>query len=211
MFDEIIINNKQNIINTLCELIKFKSVSNETNNSTMPFGKECKNVLEYTLNLAKSFGFKIKNLDGYCGYIEFGEGDEIVGIIGHLDVVPANEADGWTNPPFTPTIRDNRIYGRGAIDDKGPVVASIYAMKTVLDSGVKLNKRVRLILGLNEEKSWKCINYYKKIGEEAPSIGFSPDADFPTIYAEKGILSINLCKILFNNFKIFIIRKQNKL
>lgn len=210
MFDEIIIKNKQNLINTVCELIKFQSVSNETNDPDIPFGKECKNVLDYTLNLAKSLGFRAKNLDGYCGYIEFGEGKEMIGIIGHLDVVPANETDGWTTPPFAPEIRNNKVYGRGAIDDKGPVTASLYAMKAVLDSGVKLNKRVRLILGLNEEKNWKCINHYKEIGEETPSIGFSPDADFPTIYAEKGILSIRLLKpFSFENMEILGIDCNN--
>lgn len=192
MFDKTIENEKNNIINSVCELIKFKSISIETNNSNIPFGKECQNALDYTLNLAQKLGFRTKNLDGYCGYVEFGEGKEIVGIIGHLDVVPAEKDDGWTTSPFVPNIRDNKIYGRGSIDDKGPVIASLYAMKAVLDSGKKLNKRVRLILGLNEEKSWKCIHHYKEIGEETPTIGFSPDADFPCIYAEKGILSIRL-------------------
>lgn len=192
MFDKIIENNKKEIINTVCELIKFKSVSIETNNPNMPFGEECNNVLNYTLNLAEKMGFRTKNLDGYCGYIEFGEGEEILGIIGHLDVVPANLEDGWSSDPFEPQIRDSKLYGRGAIDDKGPVVASLYAMKAILDSGKKINKRVRLILGLNEEKSWKCIEHYKEIHEEIPNIGFSPDADFPCIYAEKGILSIQL-------------------
>lgn len=192
MFDEIIENQKKEMIDSVCKLIGFKSVSVETGNPEIPFGEECKNALEYTLNLAKQLGFRTKNLDGYCGYIEFGEGEEMVGIIGHLDVVPADKMDGWTTPPFEANIRENKIYGRGAIDDKGPVIASLYAMKAVLDSGVKLNKRIRLILGLNEEKAWKCINHYKEIGEKAPVIGFSPDADFPCIYAEKGILSIRL-------------------
>lgn len=192
MFDEMIENKKDDIINSVCELIKFKSVSVETNHPEIPFGEACKNALEYTLNLAEKLGFKTKNLDGYCGYIEFGEGEEILGIIGHLDVVPAEFEDGWKTNPFVPDIRENKIYGRGAIDDKGPVIASLYAMKSVLDSGVKLKRRVRLILGLNEEKSWKCIHHYKEIGEEIPIIGFSPDADFPCIYAEKGILSIRL-------------------
>ena len=128
-------------------------------------GEECKKALDYTLNLAKKLGFRTKNLDGYCGYIEFGEGKEMVGMLGHLDVVPAEIEDGWTTNPFEATIRENKLYGRGSIDDKGPVIASLYAMKTVLDSGVKLNKRVRLILGLNEEKAWNCINHYKEIGE----------------------------------------------
>lgn len=192
MFDEIIENQKKDMIDSVCQLIGFQSVSVETGNPEIPFGEECKNALEYTLNLAQKLGFRTKNLDGYCGYIEFGEGKEMVGIIGHLDVVPAQVADGWTTPPFEATIRENKIYGRGAIDDKGPVIASLYAMKALLDSGIHFNKRVRLILGLNEEKSWKCIQHYKEIGEETPTIGFSPDADFPCIYAEKGILSIRL-------------------
>lgn len=192
MFDEIIENTKSDILHTVSELIHFPSVSLEQNEANMPFGKACKDVLDYTLNLAQKMGFRTKNLDGYCGYIEFGEGNDLVGIIGHLDVVPASLEDGWSSPPFEATIRENKIYGRGSIDDKGPVVASLYAMKILLDSGKKLNKRVRLILGLNEEKDWKCIRYYKEIGEEIPTISFSPDADFPCIYAEKGVLSIHL-------------------
>lgn len=126
----------------------------------------------------------------------------MVGIIGHLDVVPANMEDGWKSNPFEAEIRDGKIYGRGAIDDKGPVISALYAMKAVQEK-MQINKRVRLILGLNEEKDWKCINYYKQ-NEELPTIGFSPDADFPCIYAEKGIITIkfehefgiNNCEIL---------------
>ena len=178
---------ENDIINNLCEIIKFESVSEESENSDAPFGENCKEVLNYTLNLASSLGFKTKNVDGYCGYIEFGEGEEMLGIIGHLDVVPAKMEDGWITDPFEPTIRDGKIYGRGAIDDKGPVIASLYAMKMVMDN-FNIKKRVRLILGLNEEKDWKCINYYK-LNEEAPTLGFSPDAEFPCIYAEKGIFN----------------------
>lgn len=190
MFDETIENSKNEIINTLCELIKFPSVSDESGTSQYPFGEECNNVLNYVLELGNSMGFKTKNIDAYCGYIEFGEGEELVGIIGHLDVVPANIEDGWTTPPFTPSIRDNKLFGRGSIDDKGPVVSALYAMKAIKDS-LSVSKRVRLILGLNEEKSWKCINYYKS-HEEHPTIGFSPDANFPGIYAEKGVMSVQL-------------------
>ena len=179
---------KDEIIQELKKVISFKSISEENNNPEMPFGEECKNVLEYILNLGKKLGFRTKNVDGYCGYIEFGEGEEIVGIIGHLDVVPANFEDGWKSNPFIPEIKDGKIFGRGAIDDKGPVIASLYAMKAVYEK-MKINKRVRLILGLNEEKDWKCINYYKQ-HEELPTIGFSPDSDFPCIYAEKGIITI---------------------
>lgn len=188
MFDKFIEKRKDEMIDSLSSIIAFPSVSVETNNINEPFGTDCNAVLKYVLDLGKRLGFRTKNIDGYCGYIEFGEGDELVGIIGHLDVVPAD--DNWSFPPFKATIKDNKIYGRGAIDDKGPVIASLYAMKAVMDT-IKIHKRVRLILGLNEEKDWKCIEYYKK-HEELPTVGFSPDADFPCIYAEKGLLNVHI-------------------
>jgi len=186
MFDEYIDNLKEEIVKETCNLINIESVSEETGNPDMPFGAGCKKALDYTLELAQRLGFSTKNIDNYCGYIEFGEGEKLVGIIGHLDVVPGG--DGWETPPFEANIRDKKIFGRGAIDDKGPVISALYAMKAVKDN-LKINSRVRLILGLNEEKDWKCIKHYKE-KEEFPTIGFSPDAEFPCIYAEKGIATI---------------------
>ena len=192
MFQKYILENRQNIASSICYLITFPSISEETNNPHFPFGKACSDALKYFLNLANSLGFRTKNVDGYCGWAEIGEGEELIGIIGHLDVVPAKEED-WSYSPFVPTISDNCIYGRGAIDDKGPVIASLYAMKAVADyyeeNNLIFNKRVRLIVGLNEEKDWKCIEYYKE-HEEIPTLGFSPDSDFPCIYAEKSVISI---------------------
>lgn len=179
---------KDSIIKNTQKLIQIPSVNSPSANPSEPFGENAANALEYMLNLGQKLGFRTKNVDGYCGYIEFGEGEGLVGIIGHLDVVP--EGDGWTFSPFSGTISNNKIYGRGAIDDKGPVISSLYAMKIVKDN-FNVHKRVRLILGLNEENDWKCINYYKE-HEEIPTIGFSPDADFPCIYAEKSILSCYL-------------------
>lgn len=196
MFDTYIDNLKNDIVKETCNLINIPSVSEENSNPDMPFGKGAKDALDYTLNLGKSLGFNTKNIDNYCGYIEFGEGEKLLGIIGHLDVVPSG--DGWNTPPFTATIKDGKIFGRGAIDDKGPVIASLYAMKAIKDN-CKINSRVRLILGVNEEKDWKCIKHYKE-NEEWPSIGFSPDADFPCIYAEKGIATVYL-KDDFSKYK----------
>lgn len=208
MFDKIIENNKNEIIENLSNLIKIPSVSMETNNPESPFGKDCKDALDYILNLGNSIGFRTKNIDGYCGYIEFGEGQELIGIIGHLDVVPAQESDGWTTPPFSPSIRDGKLFGRGSIDDKGPVIAALYAMKAIKDC-MNIQKRVRLIIGLNEEKDWKCINYYKE-HEEWPIVGFSPDANFPAIFAEKGIMSISLENpFSIKNFEILEINCNN--
>jgi succinyl-diaminopimelate desuccinylase len=185
MFEKYIDEAKDKIVCQTSRLIQIPSVYKESQDSSMPFGKEVNNALLYMLDLGEKLGFRTKNIDGYCGYIEFGEGDELVGIIGHLDVVPQGE--GWTYEPFSGIVHEGKIYGRGAIDDKGPVVSALYAMKAVMDNS-KVNKRVRLILGLNEESDWKCINYYKE-HEELPTIGFSPDANFPCIYAEKGFLS----------------------
>lgn len=185
MINKYIENHKDEIIQKTQELIQIPSVFSTSYHPQHPFGKPINDALEYMLKIGRSLGFRTKNIDGYCGYIEFGEGEELIGIIGHLDVVP--EGDDWTYPPFSGMISNHKIYGRGAIDDKGPVISSLFAMKAVMET-CQIHKRVRLILGLNEENNWECINYYKK-HEEIPSIGFSPDADFPCIYSEKSILT----------------------
>ena len=209
MFKDYIYSQKQNIVNSICDLITYPSISEENDNLHFPFGKACSDALKYFLHLAESLGFRTKNIDGYCGYAEFGEGSQLIGIVGHLDVVPAVEED-WTYLPFTPTIYKNRIYGRGAIDDKGPVIASLYAMKAVMDYCIENNKpiskRVRLIVGLNEETNWKCIEYYKE-HEEIPTVGFSPDADFPCIYAEKSVLSVLVSQVLPTDKKTNLLKK----
>ena len=111
-----------------------------------------------------------------------GEGDEIVGIAGHLDIVPAG--GDWTHDPFTLTRDGDYVYGRGTTDDKGPILEALYAMKLLRDSGVKLNKRVRLIMGCNEETGSKCMEHYNEVAEEL-SCGFTPDASYPCIHGEK--------------------------
>ena len=188
MFENSINELKDEIISKASRLIQIPSVYEESLNLKKPFGENVNKALEYMLSLGEELGFRTKNIDGYCGYIEFGEGKELVGIIGHLDVVPVNE--GWTHDPFAGIVQKGKLYGRGAIDDKGPVIAALYAMKVVMENA-KINKRVRLILGLNEETHWRCINYYKE-HEEWPVVSFSPDSDFPCIYAEKGFLSVLL-------------------
>lgn len=116
-----------------------------------------------------------------------GEGEEIVGIAGHLDIVPVG--GDWTHDPFKLTREGDYVYGRGTTDDKGPVLEALYAMKLLRDSGVKLNKRVRLIMGCNEETGSKCMEHYNEVAEEL-SCGFTPDANFPCIHGEKGHMSM---------------------
>lgn len=192
---------KDEIINTTCEIINIPSVFNNSDNSNTPFGIHTVEALNYVLKLGKSFGFITKNIDNKCGYVEFGEGDKLLGIVTHLDVVPADK--GWNFSPFNATIYNNNIYGRGAIDDKGPAVAALYAMKSVSDNYDITDKRIRLILGLDEEISWKCIERYKQT-EELPDISFSPDANFPCVYAEKTIESIYLKQKYIKNPTLYI-------
>ncbi len=200
MFKEYIISHRDEMIKDLEKMIKIPSKLEGYDNPEYPFGKNVDEALNEFLKIAESLGFKTKNIDKKCGYVEFGEGEELVGIIGHLDVVP--EGEGWTYPPFELTIKDDILYGRGTTDDKGPVIASLYAMKAVMENA-KVHKRVRLIVGLNEENDWKCIKYYKE-HEELPSIGFSPDADFPCIYAEKALLTVYTEKEYSENDKVRI-------
>lgn len=190
---------KNEIISSTCGIINIPSVY-APSSSSAPFGEDTVHALEYVLNLGKKFGFKTKNIDNKCGYIECGEGDKLLGIIGHLDVVPAE--NDWTYSPFNATIDNGNIYGRGTIDDKGPVIAALYAMKAVADN-YTLYKRVRLILGLNEENDWKCIERYKET-EEMPDISFSPDANFPCIYAEKTIESLYVKQKYVKNPTLYI-------
>lgn len=177
------------MIKHLQELIAIPSVTVKQEGEK-PFGDIVPQALAYMLELCDSFGFRTKNVDGMTGYAEIGEGEEMMGILCHLDVVPAG--NDWTYPPFGGEIHDGKIYGRGAMDDKGPAMAAVYAMKDVLESGRKLGKRVRIIFGQSEEDGdWIDMDYYKA-HEEIPAFGFTPDADFPAIYGEMGIAMVNL-------------------
>jgi succinyl-diaminopimelate desuccinylase len=180
---------KEQFLNDTCEFLKIKSVLNEENKAEgAPFGKGIEEALHYMLRKGEDDGFIAENVDGYAGHLEMGQGKELVGILCHVDVVP--EGDGWTSDPYAADIRDGKIYARGAIDDKGPTMAAYYAMKIVKELGLPLNKRVRMILGTDEESGWGCVSHYFA-KEEMPTMGFAPDADFPIIYAEKGIMGFN--------------------
>ncbi|MCM3665993.1 dipeptidase PepV [Mesobacillus subterraneus] len=172
------------------ELLKIKSVLDEENTTPeAPLGEGVKEALDFLLQLGEKDGFTAKNVGNLAGHLEFGQGEEIVGILCHVDVVP--EGDGWISDPFGAEIRDGKIFARGAIDDKGPTMAAYYAMKIVKELGLPLNKRVRMIIGTDEESNWRCVDHYFE-HEEMPAMGFAPDADFPIIYAEKGIADYDL-------------------
>ncbi len=177
---------QDDFIKDLQGLLKIPSVLTEfSENATHPFGDAIHEAYEYMLNLGKRDGFVVKNVDNYSGHLEIGEGTETLGILCHLDVVPTG--DGWRFAPFSATIEDGKIYARGALDDKGPTIAAYYAVKMLMDMNVKFNKRIRIILGLDEESEWRGVKrYFEK--EKMPEVGFAPDASFPLIYGEKGIM-----------------------
>ncbi|MDL2292142.1 dipeptidase PepV [Acholeplasma sp. OttesenSCG-928-E16] len=183
---------KDAIINDLVGLIKINSelTSFDPNRKDAPFGEGIRDSLLYMLDIAKRDGFEVLNVDGYAGHIIYGNQNDFVGSIGHLDVVPAG--NNWTFPPYGAIINNNRMYGRGTEDDKGPTIAFYYAMKILKDLKVPLTKRIKLILATDEETGWRGVEYYFKKFPEKPVSGFIPDADFPLIYAEKGIANIKI-------------------
>ena len=176
----------EQITESLLSLLAVNSVQGESAEGA-PFGKGTREALDRYLSLASSFSLRTKVIEGYCGYAEIGEG-ELLGIPFHLDTVPFGED--WTHSPLGEVATEGGervIYGRGTEDDKGPAVAVLYALKSLLDEGRVPKRRIRLIAGLNEESGWKCIERYLET-EEIPALSFSPDADFPVIYCEKGVL-----------------------
>lgn len=182
------VNKYSGIIEDLRGLLKIPSVQGEPQPGR-PFGVETYSALKYMLDLGSAMGFGIKDVDGYAGHIEWGEGEDVFGVLCHLDVVPAGE--NWCFPPYGAVIDNGKIFARGALDNKSPAVAVLYAMKRLKEEGFVPNKKVRLIMGLNEESGWKCIDYYFS-KEKMPVEGFSPDADFPVINCEKGVLHLNI-------------------
>lgn len=193
---EIIEKNYNEFKDNLGKLIAIPSVVDEAEGN-MPFGKNVDNALNFVLNMAEKDGFIIKNVDKYGGHIDFptsrpinesepADEEEIVAVVGHLDVVPAGDIENWNTDPFSMVERDGKFFGRGVLDDKGPLLASYYAVKALKEAGFSPGKTIRLILGCDEETEWKGMKYYMETEQPNVVSGFSPDADFPAIHAEKG-------------------------
>lgn len=182
----------------LSKLISYKTVLEEFDEtSEAPFGIENKNALHFILDYAKQDGFKVLNDSNYAGHIEFGKGKEILGVLAHLDVVPV-DGQSWDTDPFVLNIKNDRMYGRGTMDDKGPLVATYLAMKLLKDNGFVPKKKVRLIMGCDEESGSRCLTHYFK-KNPVPESGFSPDAEFPLIYGEKAHMTYNFIGKLADN------------
>lgn len=149
-----------------------------------PFGEENRKALDLALSLSDQYGFRTKDIEGYCGWAEIGDGKALVVSLGHLDVVPVGP--GWKHEPFGAEIDEGYVYARGATDDKGPTMAAFYAARAIRECVPNLPARLRMVFGCNEESGFRCIERYNQT-EEAPTLGVAPDSGWPLYHAEKGI------------------------
>ncbi|AHH10754.1 Sapep family Mn(2+)-dependent dipeptidase [Borrelia coriaceae] len=187
----------------LGELIKFNSV-NASASKNRPFGEQIDLCLDKVLEIAKDIGFKVyRDRDGYYGFSDIGQGDELIGILTHIDIVDAGNVSNWHSNPFELSFRDGKVYARGVLDDKGPLMAVLYAFKLLILEEIFFKKRFRVIFGTDEEVAWRCIEHYK-IREEIPDFAFTPDGDFPIVNAEKGLLQFDVIsdERFFMNFEL---------
>ena len=167
------------MVDALMELVKFPSVQGQAEPG-VPFGRANAECLKRALEISESLGFRTHNMDGYAGWAEYGEGEEMVAVLAHLDVVP--EGEGWTMcKPYEPAIVDGKMYGRGTMDDKGPGIAALFGLKALVDEGFSPKRRVRILFGCNEETGSKDMQYFRDHGGEIPVAVFTPDASFPLI------------------------------
>lgn len=184
-------------LNSLKEFVSINSVYDEkTVTKKTPYGKGVNEALEYMKNLATNDGFEAKIIDGRVVEIFVGEKyNKNIAVFAHADVVPATGE--WDTPPFTADIREGKLYGRGTSDDKGPAIAAYYAIKTLNDNNLLINYSVRLVIGGDEERGSSCMHYYfNEYNAPAPVHGFTPDAEFPLIYGEKGITNFTATKMI---------------
>lgn len=179
---------KDAMLEDIIKVVQIDSVESEAMENA-PFGKGVALALDTALEISKKLGFQTKNIDGYMGYAQYGEGDDYVGIIGHLDVVPTG--DGWTHPPFSGHVADGNIYARGILDNKGPIMTCLYGLYAIKKLGIQLQKPVRILFGTDEETGFTDLEYYLK-KEKPPIMGFTPDCKYPVVYGERGRASLEV-------------------
>lgn len=187
-FKQVIASNKEVFYEDLDKVMHVASVKGKPVVGA-PFGSEPKKALETTLALAKMYGFETGTVADAVGYAQWGDGEEYIGIVGHLDVVPAG--DGWSFPPFALSKKDERFYGRGILDNKGPILACLFGLKLLKDLEIPINQTIRVIFGTDEESGSSDIPLY--LAEEKPPVfGFTPDCKYPVVYGERGIVNYEI-------------------
>ena len=179
---------KDQLLTSLQESIRIRSVE-DIPTEDAPYGTGIRRCLDHALSTAAGLGFAVTDLDHQMGWCEYGEGEEMIAVLGHLDVVP--EGEGWSFDPFGGEIKDGKLFGRGSMDDKGPTFAALYALAALRDTGLPLKRRIRILFGTNEETGSNDMKYYKSHGGELPVMGLTPDGEYPVINGEKGIINVD--------------------
>ena len=186
---EFIAANKDALISDIGRLVAINSVKSDPEEGA-PFGAGVHKVELETMKIAEELGFEeVRDCEGYIGYAHFGPKDKFLGIIGHTDIVPVTE--GWFRDPFEVFEKDGYLVGRGVLDDKGPLLAGMYAAKYLIDNKIPLRYGIRVLIGCNEETGMEDVEYYLKNYPE-PVFTFTPDAEFPVCHGEKGIYGANI-------------------
>lgn len=184
--NQLVLERKSQLLSCLQESLRIPSVREDAAEGA-PYGVPVRACLDHALSAAKALGFRTENMDGHLGWCEYGDAEEMVAVLGHLDVVPAG--DGWSFDPWGGEIRDGRIYGRGTTDDKGPTIAALFALAALRDSGLPIRRRIRLLFGCCEETGSLDMKHYLANGGQIPVMGFTPDGEYPVIHGEKGIIN----------------------
>ncbi len=185
--DSYINDKRDEYISDLAKLIEIDSVGTDADGEYV-FGKGSAAAIDKALEIGASYGFATENHDYYCASIVHGDKEKELGMVAHMDVVPAG--DGWSYPPYKLTVENGLLIGRGTEDDKGPAIAALYAMRFLKDTGRELPFSVRLLLGGDEERGMNDLPYFLK-SHKAPFFSFTPDSTFPVCTGEKGIGKMN--------------------
>ncbi|SES78279.1 dipeptidase, putative [Enterococcus malodoratus] len=187
-FRKVIEENKEQFYQDLDQVMQVESVKGTPAEQAL-FGKGPKKALETALALARKYGFETAIVNDAVGYAQWGEAEEYIGVVGHLDVVPAG--DGWSFPPFKLSKQDQRFYGRGILDNKGPILACLFGLKLLKELNLPIKKTIRIVFGTDEESGSSDIPLYLS-EEKAPQFGFTPDCKYPVVYGERGIVNYEI-------------------
>lgn len=182
---------QDSLIQAIKRLVAIESVQSEALEDA-PFGIGPKQALDEVLTLARELGFHTVNIDNKIGYALLkgtSDSSDYFGIFGHVDVVPLGE--GWTFPPLGCQESNGKLYGRGVLDNKGPILSNLFALYALKEAGVTFKHDIRIVFGANEETGFGCVKHYLT-KEKAPIFGWTPDCKWPTVYGERGRLKIRV-------------------
>ena len=179
---------REQAVKDLAEIVAVPSVAGEACGG-YPYGAECARALDKASAMAEKYGFRVENHEYHCLSVLFGDSEKEVGIVCHLDVVPAG--DGWSGDPFVLRRENGLLTGRGSHDDKGPFIQGLYTLRFFKECGIKLPFTLRLILGSDEEVGSTDLDYFVSV-RKPPAFSFTPDSEFPVCIGEKGILGVKV-------------------